>query len=106
MYEQGKLGAAINVLNKAVEMDGDNAKAHAVLGSAYFDSNETQKALRHLQRAVALNPKNGQALVILGNVHQALGNSDQAKSMYQKYLKLAPNGKFADDVKMILQALP
>ena len=65
----------------------------------------TKAALRHLKRAVALNGRNGQALLFLGNVYQAEGDNAKAKTAYERYLKTNPNGKFADDVKLILQAM-
>jgi hypothetical protein len=106
LYKRGNVKAAITELKKAVELDDGNDKAHTLLGTAYFDADQSQLAITHLKKAIGLNPKNGQALVVLGNVYQAVGDNGRAKETYKTYLALEPHGKFADDVKMIMEALP
>ena len=105
MYRKGNVRGAINAYKEALDLDDENDRAHAGIGEAYFDIDQNDEAIKHLRRAVALNAKNGQALVILGNVYQATGNNAKAKEAYQRYLQVAPNGKFADDIKLILNAL-
>lgn len=106
LYKAGNLRGAIAEFKKALDVDGTNDKAHAGLGTAYFDANQIDLARRHLERAIELNPRNGQAYVLLGNVYQAVGNNPKARQAYRTYLELQPTGKFADDVRLILNALP
>ncbi len=105
MYRKGNLKGAIVEFKKAVDLDDNNDKAHTGLGTAYFDTEQNQLAVQHLKKALSLNAKNGQALVILGNVFQTLGDNTKAKEAYESYLKIEPNGKFAADVRLILNAL-
>jgi Tfp pilus assembly protein PilF len=104
-YRKGKLKAAIEEFKKAIAADAGNDRAHTGLGTAYFDADQNSLAIQHLERALELNPRNGQALVILGNVHQAMGDNTHARQAYERYLAVEPSGKFADDVKLILQAM-
>jgi hypothetical protein len=105
LYDKGRLKPAINEYKKALAIDETNDLVHARLGTAYFDQDQNNLAIQHLKRAIELNGRNGQALVILGNVYQAMGNNPKAKEMYQRYLNVEPNGKFAADVRLILNAL-
>lgn len=105
LYKRGNYKGSIAAFNEALAIDDSNEKAHLGIGTAYFDSEQNQMALKHLQRAIELSPRNAQALVSLGNVHQAMGNAAKAKEAYEKYLAVDPNGKFAADVRIILQGL-
>jgi type IV secretory pathway VirB10-like protein len=105
LYQKGKLKAAITEYKKLVELDETNDRAHTGLGTAYFDTDQNALAIQHLRRALELNAKNGQALVILGNVHQAMGDNPKAKQAYEQYLQIEPSGKFAADVRLILQSM-
>jgi hypothetical protein len=105
LYQKGKLKAAIVEFKKLVDIDEGNDRAHIGLGTAYFDTDQNGLAVSHLERALALNPRNGQALVILGNVRQAMGDNPKAKQAYERYLAIEPNGKFAADVRLILQSM-
>jgi CheY-like chemotaxis protein len=105
LYHKGAFKLAIVEYKKALAADDTNDKIHTGLGTAYFDTDQNTLAIQHLKRALELNAKNGQALVILGNVYQAMGDNAKAKQSYESYLKVEPSGKFANDVRLILQAL-
>ena len=57
------------------------------------------------QRIIALNPRNPDAYLVKGTVEQMLNNKTGAKAAYLEYLKLAPHGKDAADVRAILPTL-
>ncbi len=63
------------------------------------------EALEHLERARALNGKDPQVFLLLGAVYQTVGRKSDAVGAYERYLKLAPSGKFARDVGAILDNL-
>ena len=63
------------------------------------------EALVHLERARALAPDDDQAYVLLGAAYQSAGRSADAITAYERYLALAPDGKFARDVRSILKRL-
>lgn len=105
LYRKGSFKQAIVEFKKALAVDETNDKVHTGLGTAYFDTDQNTLAIQHLKRAIDLNGKNGQAWVILGNVYQAMGDGAKAKAAYESYLKIEPTGKFANDVRLILQAL-
>ncbi|MEO1172609.1 MAG: tetratricopeptide repeat protein, partial [Myxococcota bacterium] len=104
-YKRNRFKEAARAYSQAVELEPNNGAAHFGLGAAYLDSNDLPGARKHLERAVSLNGRNGQALVYLGNVYQAQGNNVKAKRTYERYLQVAPRGKYAADVRLILESI-
>ena len=104
-YRRGKLKDAIGDYQRALEIDAHSVAAHTGLGKAYFDLNQNEQAISHLRQALQINGRKGEALMLLGNVYQTLGKDGQAREFYERYLQVAPNGKYAGDVKLILQTL-
>ena len=54
----GKRAEAVDLLDRVIEMDPQNALAHNDRGVLSFERNEKEKALYHYQQAVALAPNN------------------------------------------------
>jgi Tfp pilus assembly protein PilF len=55
--------------------------------------------------AAALDPNLADAYVIIGGVHQDNGQTREAKAAYRRYLQLAPQGRYADELRSILNSL-
>jgi tetratricopeptide (TPR) repeat protein len=67
-----------------------------------FNAGEYKDALPHLKRAVEINPSFAETYYLLGICEFSEGNISGAKTAFQQYLRLAPNGKYASDVKEML----
>ena len=102
-YKSGKTEKAIAEFKEVVALDATHDGAHAQLGAAYFDLDQNTLALEHLKKAVANNSKNAQAILLIGNVYQSTNRSADARKSYERYLEIAPDGNWADDVKLILK---
>ncbi|MDP7040389.1 MAG: DUF4388 domain-containing protein [Myxococcota bacterium] len=102
-YKSGKTEKAIAEFKEVVALDATHDGAHAQLGAAYFDLDQNTLALEHLKKAVATNSKNAQAVLLMGNVYQSTNRSADARKSYERYLEIAPDGNWADDVKLILK---
>ena len=89
----------------ALTVDKDGVAAHLGLGNAYYELDTLDAALFHLERARALAPKDAQVYVLLGAAYQSANRSSDAVTAYERYLELAPDGKFARDVRGILKGL-
>ena len=76
--------------------------AHVGLANCYFETNDTRHAVDHAQAAVKLDPTYARAWLLLGSIYQSQNKRASARQAYEKYLKLAPNGEFAHDVRVIL----
>ena len=102
-YKSGQTEKAIAEFKEVVALDATHDGAHAQLGAAYFDLDQNTLALEHLKKAVANNSKNAQAILLIGNVYQSTNRSADARKSYERYLEIAPDGNWADDVKLILK---
>jgi hypothetical protein len=57
------------------------------------------------KKAITADPTFADAFVFLGGAEQELGRRAEAKAAYQRYLELAPNGKYASDITLLLRSL-
>ena len=55
--------------------------------------------------AATANPNNADAYLVIGTVQQSLDHITEARTAYQTYLKLAPKGQYAGEVRSILSSL-
>ncbi|HEY2746732.1 MAG TPA: response regulator [Polyangia bacterium] len=105
LYDKGQAKKAMVPLEKAVALKADGDEALVVLANCYLDRGNMEKALAAAQLAAAANGNNADAYVVIGAVEQQKGHNAEARSAYEKYLKLAPKGQFAGDVRSILASL-
>jgi tetratricopeptide (TPR) repeat protein len=75
---------------KAVELDPQNAEAHAELGGLYVCRKEYDKALAELAKAIELNPDSIQARFAMGVLYREKGEFDRAISEFEGVLELEP----------------
>jgi polysaccharide biosynthesis/export protein len=75
---------AIEILQRAVKLDPENADAHFALGHAYFDLKQYRDAIESLKMAVALDPKDLVARDRLGLARAMLWEQDNAKLTAQR----------------------
>jgi len=80
----GLFPQAIEILQRAVKLDPENADAHFALGHAYFDVKQYRNAIESLKAAVAINPKDFEARDRLGLARAMLWEEDNAKLAAQR----------------------
>ncbi len=100
-----EFGRSVRSYKAALAIEPDAVAAHLGLGNAYYELDNLPAALFHLERARELAPQDPQVFVHLGAVYQSSGRKGDALDAYQRYLELAPDGKFARDVKGIMRGL-
>jgi len=96
---------AIELVQKALALDGTLALAHSFLGFLYTQDRQYERGIAEGERAVALNP--GEA-TILGNYGFSLsmaGRSEEAITLIQKAIRLNPFGSFPSCYNMLGNAL-
>ncbi|PTX60746.1 cytochrome c-type biogenesis protein CcmH/NrfG [Melghirimyces profundicolus] len=94
--------AAVRTLRDAIELNGDNAKAHYFLSIALYYRGEYQKAGESAQRAMELKPKTAAYHYQFGVVLQRLGRKQEAADHYRKALDLDPgNMRYQKAVEQI-----
>ena len=70
-----------------------------------YELNRLEDAVRSLQQAALLNDKNSEILYLLGVALKDLNQLERARRQFQKYLRLDPNGDYAEEVRGILKNL-
>lgn len=95
-YTAGNMDEAIALLQKAVERDGNNAKAHLLLGMAYNKANKDDEAEASLMKAKELGDANAEK--VLGGMFLSAANDamkakkfNDAIAKAEKALAIGPN---------------
>ena len=105
LYDKGQAKKAMVPLEKAVTLKADGDEALVLLANCFLDRGNMEKALGAAQLAIAANAENADGYLVVGAVEQQKGHNPEARTAYEKYLKLAPKGRFAGDIRSILGTL-
>jgi CheY-like chemotaxis protein len=105
LYAKGQAKKAQVVLERAVSIKADGDEALVLLANCHLDRGANQKALQAASMAATANPNNADAYLVIGTVQQSLSHVSEARTAYQTYLKLAPKGQYASEVRSILSSL-
>jgi tetratricopeptide (TPR) repeat protein len=90
LRQHGKVNEAIASLQKATEIDSDNAQAWTLLGGIYNETNP-QKALPCYQNAIKLNSRYYLAYRGLGNYYLKKKDYSLAEEYYSKAITINPS---------------
>ena len=94
LHAQGNSAAAIKSMQRAINLNGNNAQFYANLGEMERQRGKLPQALVALRRAVALDPKSAQALNNLGIVHYDRREFAEAVKCYEQ--AIAVNTSYAE----------
>jgi tetratricopeptide (TPR) repeat protein len=85
---------------KAVEIDSNSWQANSQLARALLELHRPSEAETSAIAAVKLKPDEANLYLVLANTHIRLKNDRALLDDLNHYLKLAPKGPFADQVRM------
>lgn len=100
-----RYGQAASLLAKAVKLQPKNADAHLAHANALLESGKDDAALRSAKQAIRYRPSAAKAHLIIGAIYQMKGQKAAAIDAYDRFLKLAPNGRSSGEVRQILERL-
>ena len=80
----GKSDDALPLVEKAIQLDSNNARAHMDLGVIYASNGRPQDALREFKTAVKLTPEDANVHWRLARLYQSMGRKDEAKVEFDK----------------------
>lgn len=89
LRQHGKVNEAIESLQKATEIDSDNAQAWSLLGGIYNET-DSEKAIPCYEKAIKLNEKYYLAYRGLGNYYLKKKNYSLAEDYYSKAITISP----------------
>jgi tetratricopeptide (TPR) repeat protein len=90
LRQYGKVNEAIKSLEKATEIDSDNAQAWSLLGGIYNETN-SDKAVPCYEKAIKLNARYYLAYRGLGNYYLKKKNYPLAEEYYNKAININPS---------------
>jgi Tetratricopeptide repeat/TPR repeat len=90
LRQHGKVNEAIESLQKATEIDSDNAQAWSLLGGIYNETN-SDRAIPCYEKAINLNARYYLAYRGLGNYYVKKKNYSLAEAYYSKAITINPS---------------
>ncbi len=87
---------AITELEKQVQEKPDNASLRVRLAQRYFQNKQIDAAMDQYEQALKITPKLGDALVGVGLVYLQRDDTKKALEYFNKEIKNASKGEFAD----------
>ena len=89
----------------AFAADSSHADIAVVLAKIEVDRGRFAQAYAWGKKAIVGNPDLADAYVFIGAAEQNAGRSKAAKEAYKQYLRLAPSGRYAADMRAIVASL-
>lgn len=87
---QDTLVSATQAATQAIELDAQDAQAHAALGYIYRFTGEATPAIANLERAVSLNPNDARIRLELGHTYDWFRMQDLALPQIEMAIRLSP----------------
>lgn len=85
--------------------DGSDATVAVALAKAELERGRFAQATVWSRKAIAVNPEAAEAYVFAGGAEQNQGHRKAAKEAYLQYLRLAPSGRYAAELRTIVRSL-
>ncbi|HUR30463.1 MAG TPA: tetratricopeptide repeat protein, partial [Saprospiraceae bacterium] len=89
--KNNNLTGAISLLEEALTYLPDDFTTYHLLGVAYGQRGDTQKAIKYFQKEIELAPENATAYYNLGIAYRNIGNIEAATQNIEKARTLDPN---------------
>jgi Flp pilus assembly protein TadD len=105
LNEQGNYAAAEKALQQSLEIREDSAESHYELARSLAALGKWEAAAPHVRRSIELNPDYAGPHVLMGNIALQAGDANTALDQFRTYLKLAPQGSLAPQVKATISEL-
>jgi hypothetical protein len=95
----------VTVCSAAFAEDTTDADAAVAVAKIEFDRGRFAQAYAWSKKAIAVNPAAADAYVFAGGAEQYQGHGKAAKEAYLHYLRLAPSGRYAAELRTIVNSL-
>ena len=88
------LKTAISMLEKAIEISGDDAMLYTKLAGIYSEIDEFDKALANYNKVIKINPDDAFIYISIGSIYESQGKYKEALETYSKALDIFPEYKY------------
>lgn len=83
----------------------DHPEALTLMAQVYLEQGKLDESLSTSNRCTEVSPESSGCWLTIGVIQEAKGAKDVARVAYQKYLELAPEGRYAKDARKALGRL-
>ena len=94
-YQAGKADAAVDLIGRAIALQGENASFHNNMGEALRYLGRFDEAIAHFTKATELDPYAADGHMNLGNAFKQQGRLEQAVAQYRRALYIKPDYPYA-----------
>lgn len=103
--KSGLTQESIFYYQKELELNNKNSSALVGLGNNYLLKNNYKKALHYYTEAFSIDNRNYEACYNLALTHESLGNRNSAVYYYNLFLKIAPEYKYVETIRLVRKKL-
>lgn len=103
--QEKKYKDAEQMLLAGLKIEETSAQGHLSLGRVYWEENDLPQAGRQVGRALQLKPDLAEGHLLAGNILLRARQPENALTEFNEYLRLAPNGEYADQARQIAQKI-
>ena len=94
-YEyKGDYNRAINIIQRALNMNGDDAMLYTKIAGLYADTGNYEEALGAYKKAVKLRPNDAFIYISIGNILQTMGDYENAYNSFAQAQSIYPEYKY------------
>jgi hypothetical protein len=97
--------AIVAACTAAFAADATDAEAAIAVAKVEVERGRFAQAYAWSKKAIAVNPESAEAYVFAGSAEQNRGHGKAAKEAYLHYLRLAPSGRYAAEIRTIVNSL-
>lgn len=92
-------------LQEVLAKTPDNPDALTLMAQVYLEQRKLEDALKTSNRCTEVAPKSAACWLTIGVIQETKNSKEIARLAYQKYLDLAPDGRYANDARKALSRL-
>ena len=104
-FAKNRMRDAAKICQAAVDANPKSAEALTLMAHTELNRGRMSSANELATRAAAIDPNNAEAHLIMGGVLQDSGRNSEAKAAYRRYLQLAPQGRYASELRSIVSSI-
>lgn len=105
LLDAGEVAEALREYDAAAALDPADAESRAHAAWIVFLAGLSEDARERVDEAVAVDPEYADARFFRGAILSRLGDRAQARAELERYLELAPDGRYAEDARTLLANL-
>ncbi|MEE2757261.1 MAG: response regulator [Myxococcota bacterium] len=105
LHKKRKYGAAAKKFEAALALSPNSRPTLIGYTKTLLELGRLKTALTYAEKAARIAPNNAEIFLILGNARQDLGMKAKAIKAYERYLKLAPSGKYSSELRQVIKGM-